>query len=87
MSDTTDCPIEDVMQEALLSLRASSEKTKRGKAVNSFEFIDLEEDNKVDIPIEPINLQYALGSVDFKPGTLMEIIGPEQVGKTTLIYT
>lgn len=83
-------PLENILQESLISLRAST--SKRDKSISSlpgfFNASDLEQlDQKLDLEFDSFMLQYIMGSRDLKTGTVMEIIGPEQVGKTTLLLS
>ncbi len=48
-------------------------------------FLSPEQMLKTIIPLDEIGLQHALGSVGFRAKTMLELIAPEHVGKTTLI--
>lgn len=68
-------------QEALISLYAR----KKNKEVTLSNYVTLPKNN--GLSIDPINLQYALGFKEFAPGTILEIIGGDGIGKTTFVFT
>ena len=77
----------DLMQEALLALKAKDARKSSGpKMSQAFMTLDaIPEDTP--LPLTPFTLQYAFGRTSFMPGTMVELIGPEHVGKTTFVFT
>ena len=76
----------DIMQETLIALRAKEAAKSGPKLSQAFMSLDdLPQDT--NLPLEPFTLQYVFGRKFFKPGTMIEIIGPEHVGKTTLVFS
>lgn len=69
-------------QEALISLRS---RKKEPKPVTLGSYDTLQKSGGLEI--DPINLQWALGFKEFAPGTIMEILGGDGIGKTTLVMT
>lgn len=69
-------------QEALVALR-SRKKEPRAITLSSYDNLQKSGGLKID----PINLQWALGFKEFTPGTIMEILGGDGIGKTTLVMT
>lgn len=85
-NDTNSVNVSDLMQEALIAIRA---KDARSKSVNKISqaFMTLDDiPQDTDLPLIHFPLQYVFGRKCFKPGILIEIIGPEHVGKTTMLF-
>ena len=69
-------------QEALISLH-SRKKEPRAVTLGGVDTLP----KSGGLAIDPINLQWALGFKEFAPGTILEILGGEAVGKTTFVFT
>ena len=69
-------------QEALIAIR-SRKKEPRPVTLGSYDTLQ----KSGGLEIDPINLQWALGFKEFAPGTIMEILGGDGIGKTTLVMT
>lgn len=80
------CNMQDILQEALIALRAKEARKKGIKVSNGFMSLD-DIPSDTQLPLTAFPLQYVFGRQSFKPGTLIEIIGPEHVGKTTFVFS
>lgn len=69
-------------QEALISIRS---RRKNANEVTLGNYNDFPKLN--GLLVEPINLQWALGFKQFLPGTILELIGGDGIGKTTLVFS
>ena len=69
------------VQEALVAANAR----KKNKVVQLSDINGLDAGDKLSI--EPINLQWLFGISAFKPGTIIEILGSDGIGKTTFVMT
>lgn len=69
------------VQEALVAVNAR----KKNKIVQLSDINGLESGEHLSI--EPINLQWLFGISHFKPGTIIEILGSDGIGKTTFVMT
>lgn len=69
------------VQEALVAANAR----KKNKVVQLSDINGLDAGDKLSI--EPINLQWLFGISSFKPGTIIEILGSDGIGKTTFVMT
>ena len=69
-------------QEALVSLR-SRKKEPKEVTIGSYDTLQ----KSGGLEIDALNLQWALGFKEFAPGTIMEILGGDGIGKTTFVMT
>ena len=69
-------------QEALIALR-SRKKEPKEVTIGSYDTLQ----KSGGLEIDAINLQWALGFKEFAPGTIMEILGGDGIGKTTFVMT
>lgn len=87
--DQADVPsMSDIFEEALMALRAKDSKKKDGSGFDMGRFMSLDDiPEDTPLPLRAFTMQYAFGRTALKPGTVIEMIGPEHVGKTTLLMT
>ena len=79
--------IADILGETMLSLRAKEAGKKNSVGIsNAVSFLD-DIPESTSLNLDSLALQYAFGVKAFKPGTIIELIGPEHVGKTTMVFT
>lgn len=83
--------IENILDESLIALKAAASKKSGKDSISLSGFYDAsdlaEADSTMELELNSFLLQYILGSKDLKTGTILEIIGPEQVGKTTFLLS
>jgi RecA/RadA recombinase len=79
--------ISDLLEESIMTMKAKVPKKKNVPVLDIDSFsTNIEDSESEGLNLEPFTLQYAFGTKQVKPGTVLEIIGPEQVGKTTLVF-
>lgn len=79
--------ITDLLEESIMTMKAKASKKSKAPVLDIDSFsTNIEDSDTEGLNLEPFTLQYVFGAKQVKPGTILEIIGPEQVGKTTLVF-
>lgn len=77
---------EDHSAELVASMREGLDGISQRAKTKQVSFLTPEQMRKTIIPLDELTLQNAIGAVGLRSASLFELIAPEHVGKTTLVF-